>query len=140
MTERSRRHMAQRHAVFCKYLCLNLFFRIYIQIFSYNKIQKRIKQIDGDAAPASTARWIGYHVTHASRFVPGANCLSRGMTAQFVLRKQGFGSVMRIGVAEDNKGFRAHAWVLSGDLVVVGNEEGQLDTFHLLTEFGKSDR
>jgi len=64
---------------------------------------------------------IGWAVGAASRYVPGANCLVQAMAVHLLLRREGLPSVFRIGVSRDETGcFEAHAWVESGDEIIVG--------------------
>ena len=56
------------------------------------------------------------------------------MAAQYVLKRKGFSSIMRIGVTKGEQGVLAHAWLVSGDHVVVGNEDDELSRYKLLTE------
>jgi len=64
--------------------------------------------------------------------------LSRALAAQFVLKRKGFASTMCIGVAKTDGEFLAHAWLTTGDQVVVGNENGELTKFKLLTKLGSA--
>lgn len=123
---------------FLKYFLLNGYFRALIFIIPYPKLKSALKAAQGPAAPVSTARWIGWHVFHAAQFVPHATCVSRALTAHFILRRQGFASTIRVGVATENGSLLAHAWVLSGDQVVVGNEAGELDRYSALADVGNN--
>lgn len=71
-------------------------------------------------APA-TAQDIAWAVRHVSRVVPGATCLTQALAAQLLLSRRGYASRLRIGVARaPGDGLRAHAWLESGGLVVIG--------------------
>lgn len=53
-------------------------------------------------------------VKAASRFVPGATCLTQSLTLEIILALQGIESLTRFGVARTPSGeFQAHAWVES---------------------------
>ena len=76
-------------------------------------------------------------VEHASALVPGARCLTRAATLQFLLRHTSEPSCVRIGVAKDPHGrFSAHAWVESRGKPLIGKTEA---SFKPLPQVG-SDR
>jgi hypothetical protein len=61
-------------------------------------------------------------VVSFSRFVPEASCLTQALTAQVLLKREGFDPRLQIGVARDAAGaFKAHAWVECGGQIVVGD-------------------
>lgn len=59
-------------------------------------------------------------VTRASRYMPGATCLSRSAAAARLLRKKGVAANVRIGV-ETDPAFAAHAWVEVGAMPLTGS-------------------
>jgi hypothetical protein len=60
-------------------------------------------------------------VRAVSRCVPGATCLTQALAAQVLLARYGYDSRIEIGVAKDEqRRFRAHAWVMCGDEIVIG--------------------
>jgi hypothetical protein len=69
---------------------------------------------------AAVARVV-WAVKAASRRVPDATCLTQALAAQVLLRRQGWGSRLQIGVARDEReGLLAHAWLESGGRVILG--------------------
>lgn len=66
----------------------------------------------------------------ASRRMPGATCLNQALTLQRLLAKNGHSSELRIGVEKDGERFGAHAWLLHGNQVLIG--EPQPGKFELL--------
>ncbi len=74
----------------------------------------------GDDAAINRVAWA---VAAASRFVQGTTCLSRALGSQILLAERGVKADLHIGVATDEHGFRAHAWVKSGDRIVGGAPE-----------------
>ncbi len=57
--------------------------------------------------------------------LPGTSCLARAVAAACLLRRDGHGTVLTIGVgfadaAASRRGFQAHAWLESDGVVVVG--------------------
>jgi hypothetical protein len=62
------------------------------------------------------------------RLLPAGPCLSQAIVADMLLRRRGFDSQLRIGVAREESGaLRAHAWVESDGEVVMGGEESRDD-------------
>jgi hypothetical protein len=60
-------------------------------------------------------------VRAVSRYVPGATCLTQALAAQRLLTRSGHASRIEIGVRKDEqRRFLAHAWVVSGDQIVIG--------------------
>ena len=71
--------------------------------------------------PVGTYVWA---VRAASRCVPGATCLTQALAAQVLLARSGYDSRIEIGVTKDDqRRFRAHAWVVCGDEIVIGGAE-----------------
>jgi hypothetical protein len=61
---------------------------------------------------AARAERVARLVAASSRVVPGATCLTQSLAVQFLLKRAGHASVIRIGVARNDAcGFEAHAWV-----------------------------
>lgn len=62
----------------------------------------------------------------AARSLPGSTCLPQALVAARLLRTAGLPAELTIGVAYGASpaiGLHAHAWVRSGDLVVVGDAD-----------------
>jgi hypothetical protein len=60
-------------------------------------------------------------VRAVSYYVPGATCLTQALAAQVLLTRAGHSSRVEIGVAKnENQQFRAHAWIVLGDRVLIG--------------------
>jgi hypothetical protein len=69
-----------------------------------------------------TEEQIAWAVRAAARYVPKANCLPQAIVAKQFLEEQGFQPVLRIGVRPEDLGLQAHAWVETGDRVVIGDQ------------------
>jgi hypothetical protein len=63
-----------------------------------------------------------------------ALCLPRALAAQTMLRRRGIASKLCIGVAREEKGLAAHAWIELGENIIVGSLEAP--QFTRLVEFG----
>lgn len=67
---------------------------------------------------------IGWAVTTAARYVPGAKCLAQAIIAETLLLQSGFPAHIQVGVTKPGESrLRAHAWVECEGVVVVGEEE-----------------
>jgi hypothetical protein len=67
---------------------------------------------------------IALAVTRAGRYVPGASCLVRAIVTCRLLNREGYDSVIRVGVQSPNDGrLVAHAWVeCEGEIVLGGSD------------------
>ena len=67
---------------------------------------------------------VGWAITAIARRLPPLdNCLVRALAADAMLRRRGLDSEIRFGVrarGDGNKPLEAHAWVESGDDIVIG--------------------
>jgi len=120
---------ARTAAVFFKYFVLNVYFRAYITVTPYTHYKKKLVPVHGPDASGHLARWIGHYTYLTSRYVIGATCLSRALTARWILARKGYSAVIRVGVAKDAGAIKAHAWITSGDLIVTGNENGEVQQY-----------
>ena len=81
-------------------------------------------------APAALVRRIAWSVDQAARFVMHPTCLVRAMAGQRMLALKGHGSEIRVGVRKAaDKPFDAHAWLISGDEIVLGGTQDELGEF-----------
>jgi len=63
-------------------------------------------------------------VRNASRFLPGATCLTQALVGRVLLAQTGHLSALRIGVRKDPvRGFEAHAWLEHRGKVILGKLE-----------------
>lgn len=74
--------------------------------------------------PCSIERVV-WAVVLAGRLMPRANtCLTQALTAQVLLLRRGYPALVHIGTLKAEGGeLKAHAWVESGDEVVIGGHE-----------------
>jgi hypothetical protein len=87
-----------------------------------------VQRLTGKACKGAAAiHSVGQHVwavRAASRCVPGASCLTQALAAQVLLARSGYDSRIEIGVTKDEqRRFRAHAWVVCGDEIVIGGAQ-----------------
>jgi hypothetical protein len=118
-----------------KYVLINAYFRLVILAIPFSRYKRDLEEGVGRGAPRGLARWVGDCVYEASGYFPPATCLSRAMAAQFILSRKGYASKIQVGVARDRNKIIAHAWLITGNYVVVGNEHNELSRYRLITEF-----
>lgn len=83
--------------------------------------------------PAALSARVAWSVNHAARFVAGPTCLVRAMAGQQLLAMKGYGSEIRVGVrSSGDAGFEAHAWLATGDTVILGGTPSELARFSAL--------
>src|SRR5439155_4954355 len=71
---------------------------------------------------ASSHRLV-WAVRVVSPYVPRATCLTQAVALHSLLGRAGHESCIEIGVAKDAGNFAAHAWVVCGGQVVIGESE-----------------
>jgi hypothetical protein len=84
-------------------------------------LKRMPESADADPAIILTVREA---VMKAARNVPwNAVCLPQAMACKAMLARRGQGSALHLGAAmNDRKGLMAHAWLVAGGTVVVGEE------------------
>ena len=76
---------------------------------------------DSGAGDTATVLAVGQAVAIAARNVPwNAVCLPQAMAAKAMLARRGQGSALHLGAAGAGDGLTAHAWLVAGGEVVVG--------------------
>lgn len=84
----------------------------------------RLRRPVGRARPdARSADRIAWAVRAASRRLPGTTCLVAALAAQRLLSREGHVCQLTIGVARNDRGLAAHAWVVCEGATLVGGEE-----------------
>lgn len=118
------------------------FFRLLIWVVPFRYVETylgtSIEPPAGSLTEAERERLLKlrWAVEAASRNVPWeATCLPQALVAKAMLRRRGFANTLYLGVAKDQTDARvkAHAWLRSGDLVVVGYQG--VEEFNVLTTF-----
>lgn len=112
--------------------------RLGLNVLGYRRLSRIIPEntLFPPASPelAARCRWA---VERAAGLVPGATCLTQALAGRFLLARRRAGSTITIGVApKETGGFRAHAWLRSGEQVVLGGTQEDLRDFTELAELG----
>jgi hypothetical protein len=91
-------------------------------VFSTDTARKVAAQTAAGAS--GSLEQIVWAVKLASRYLPGATCLTQALAAQALLTQSGFPSQVEIGVAKDVlRRLQAHAWVVCYGQVVLGGQQ-----------------
>ena len=78
---------------------------------------------------------IAWAIELASRYIPQSTCLTQSLAAKILLHRAGYAAELHLGVGKDDDGqFQAHAWVESGERVLIGGR--QLEEFAPLCTLG----
>jgi hypothetical protein len=85
----------------------------------------------------SLAEHVSWAIRTASRHVPWkSRCLVQAMAVKGMLRLRGIPSTIYMGLAKDeDDNLKAHAWLRSGDMVVVGTPG--VDRFSVVSTFSE---
>ena len=77
---------------------------------------------------------ISQAVNIMSRHLPWeCKCLAQAIAAKMILKRKGFSSTLYLGMARDEKKFKAHAWVRSGNIIVTGH--CGLEDYKIISKF-----
>ena len=86
-------------------------------------------------AEAEAAYWLRRAILACARRLPWRTlCFEQGLAAHMLLRRRGLASLLHSGAATIDGELRAHVWVTSGQLPVIGCENR--DDYGLLARFG----
>jgi hypothetical protein len=73
---------------------------------------------------AEPPAWIARNIVAIAGYIPQATCLTQALSAYLLLRREGFDPRLELGVARDAGTFKAHAWVICNEQVIVGDFSG----------------
>jgi hypothetical protein len=111
--------------------------RLALNLLKYDRLRRVIASLDANGAPdVEVLRRIAWGVSKASRYVPRATCLTQALAGQYMLARRGIASRIRFGVDATGAEFRAHAWLISGDRIVLGGSAQSMRGFNHLADFG----
>nr|WP_276202869.1 lasso peptide biosynthesis B2 protein [Brevundimonas nasdae] len=112
-------------------------FRIALRLAPYRMVKHVLPATRTAPAPDWVIARTRWAVAKAARASFGATCLPQALAAQVLLVLQGYAGTVRIGVRRGSSGqIQAHAWVLSGEKIVVGDDDEALEGFSHLTDLG----
>lgn len=136
-------HKGRRTAADYRYLAaawgLLVFYRLSLALAPFRVVRRTLPASREGAAPSWVLTRTRWAVGAAARVAFGATCLPQALAANALLSLQGYASTIRIGVRRNDVGaIQAHAWLLSGDRVVVGDDGERLESFSTITDIGRS--
>jgi hypothetical protein len=104
------------------------FIRIGLYLTSVERLRRTLKRFCSKSKSLEikneAVEKVAYAIHIASSYLPNTNCLPQALAAQVLLTRLAQPAELRIGVARDQSGlFKAHAWVESRGLIVVGGAE-----------------
>lgn len=110
--------------------------RLALSIIGYKRIPKFRSSIKADPSAALSMR-IGWAIDFSSKAVPGATCLVQAVAGQWLLLLRGYRTEIRIGVKKGvTQKLEAHAWLVSGQTVIVGGTDDSLRDYSSLMTLG----
>jgi len=105
-----------------------------LRFLSFQKLQLWAGRVKPGARPgAGTVEASSWAVHAAARRMPWVTCLGRALALQRLLAQRGHASELRVGVAKAGQDFSAHAWLVVGDRVLIGDED--LDQYTALASW-----
>jgi len=112
--------------------------RLGLTVLSYRFVRRwLVRATAEESASSGELNRLAWGVRQASRLVPGATCLTQALSGQILLSRHGKASQIRVGVSSSGPGrIEAHAWLVSGDHIVLGGTEKSLQRYTRLAEFG----
>jgi len=126
-----RRRAQVVEALFLLQLC-----RLLLGCLGYHRLRRFLPN-GTRMAPEKMTFELARAITRAGRMSPGSFCLAQALTGQIMLARRGFAAQIRVGVrqaAPDQ--LAAHAWLMSGDAVILGGTAQELETFTKLIDLG----
>jgi hypothetical protein len=100
--------------------------RLGLWLLPFQTLQRLHRRVAHVSPPRDKAGTIGpdrlaWAVTVASRYVPGATCLTQALAAQVLLGRRGHQTRLHIGVRKgEESDLQAHAWLECSGRVVIG--------------------
>ncbi len=108
-------------------LLLHWKMRILLWVLPFSHMQQRIKRLNDTRQDKSAHHFplkkLIWAVNASTRYTIRSTCLTRALTAQILLARYHYSSTIEIGVANDEGEFAAHAWLVHGDEIVLGESD-----------------
>lgn len=86
-----------------------------------------------DPVQGEIAAKIGWAVRTVADRLPGTTCLAQTLAGAAMLRRRGIPCALSLGIAKNEKGITAHAWLRCGDVTLTG-ANGR-DRFTMISTF-----
>jgi hypothetical protein len=122
--------------LFCAAYAALLLFRLTIPLFGFRRIE-RLFPDRSKPPPRAYMMRVAVAIGVASRLVPGAMCLAQASAGRALFALRGYRVTMRVGVRETGeKQILAHAWLLSGEQVILGSSLDDFQLYRPIADFG----
>ncbi len=96
------------------------FVRVVLHVWTIERLRRWAGRLERGARPVDRIVWA---VRTVSRWAPGTTCLGSALALQRLLSAEGHVSELHIGVARQQPGLVAHAWIVHEGQVLIGDEE-----------------
>jgi len=111
------------------------FVRAALALAGYRRLSALLRRRLERPRLRATASQLIWAVGAAARALPGTACLAQAVTLHYLLARAGQASIIRVGVAKDQRlPFDAHAWVVCEGRVVMGGDSEALARYTALTD------
>ena len=106
-----------------------------LRLLPFRWLTRSLRRAGGEeSADLSKVEEVASAIAAAGRFALTPTCLRQAFAAAWMLRRRNIASTLHYGIAKKPAGgFHAHAWLLAGDVPVVG--EKAADAFKLIAGF-----
>jgi hypothetical protein len=126
-----RRRAQVVEALFLLHLC-----RLLLGCLGYHRLRRFLPN-GTRMAPETITFEVTRAIVRAARIAPRSLCLAQALSGQMMLARRGFAAHIRVGVrqaAPDQ--LAAHAWLMSGDTVILGGTLQELEIYTKLIDLG----
>lgn len=125
----------RHHRLLVRCFILLVQFRWTLTRKSYHPLLDLIRQQTGTESQSVQPDLLAWGVLNAARLVPFATCLTQSLVLRYMLARCGHDASIRIGVKIDEVGrFRAHAWVIHDNRLLIGGPEEKVAPYRALVD------
>lgn len=98
--------------------------RLALTLKRFDRVRDDIVAYGASRPPTlSNLRKTVWAVQAMARFVPKATCLTQALAGQMLLARRGESSTVRLSIAADRDSeLKPHAWLVSGDTILLGGD------------------
>lgn len=111
--------------------CLLALMKLGLSIFTYRQLIHFLPVRGHARASGWVKTRTARALQRAARYLPSATCLPQALAGHVMLALQGYESHIRIGVAPSGDAFRAHAWLMCDEDILIGDSEDLVDFVRL---------
>jgi hypothetical protein len=110
--------------------------RLMLACVGYHRLRRFLPS--GTAmAPGTVTSEVTRAIMRAARVAPRSLCLPQALAGQIMLARRGFAAQIRVGVRQAAPGqLAAHAWLMSGETVILGGTARELEVYTKLIDLG----